>query len=163
MDNEQQKIDETSNPTLIEITNAVLKIITRSKVRLAIIQIVYTLITEDMPGLVDKKGLADEIEMILKKLIKDGYVEKIKKTDKNNYDEYLITWEGQQFALDNGYKEDFFLDLPTINPAVNNPDNTKHKPNNFKKWITKNKDDIIVGIIVTLIATLLIWFITKLF
>jgi hypothetical protein len=38
-----------------------------------------------------------DTEIILSKLIKDGYVDLIKSTNKMNFDYYKITWDGKEF------------------------------------------------------------------
>ncbi len=106
-----------------------------------------------------------ELEKELSYLNINGYLEALP----NKYNTLKISQFGERSVIKymNTAHYPHEERLPITNPTANKVDNIKHNRNNFKKWIGKNKDEIIkdtiVGIIAALIVAFIIWIITIIF
>lgn len=58
---------------------------------------------------------------------------------------------------------DKFIEEENLRMARKNRDSTDVSPRTFKKWLAKNKDEIINGVIIALIVAFIIWLFTLFF
>ena len=155
--------------TDIQIINAVLELIAESEVPLWYIDVVNILKIDKIPELNNRINLSDKLiydtQIILDKLCRDGYVEKIDRISKIHYDYYKIRWGGKQFSKQGGYLEPSLSeDLPHKKPnliqAITKSKRSKaHKIFSVTfKNLKKYAEQIIIGLIIALLAAIILHF-----